>query len=625
MAKWPAVLEVAAVFDEAYAAHRAGRLADAERGYLATLARSPAHADALHMLGVLRLQQKRPAEAADLISRALARRPGFAGAHLNLGLAMRALGRPDEAIAAFQAAVAIAPKLGAAHFNLGNALAAAGRLADAAAALERAVALTPAHAGALLNLGNAYAALGLHEAALDTARRALRLHPAHPGAHNNAGLALMALSRADEALVHFTAALRAQPDFPLTLLNQGHALVALGRHEAALGPLENLVALQPGLAAAHLELGLALAGLDRFAPAREHLQRALAIDPELATAAHELGVLEYEAANLPAAARAFDRALALRADFPAARYNRALVALAQGDYARGLPGYEARFETLAAARAFAAPAWTGATLPPGASLLLHAEQGFGDTIQFLRYVPLLAGRRLRIFLEVQPALRRLVEASAAHWGDGVTVIERGAALPEVNWQCALGSLPLAMGTRADTIPATTPYLSAPPGAPRAPGGALSVGLVWSGSLQGPRDRRPVPVQALAPLFALDGVQWTSLHPAPPAADAHALAAFASVAAATRTLADFADTAAVIAGLDAVVTIDTAVAHLAGALARPTWIMLPFAADWRWGASGERSAWYPHARLVRQCAPGRWADVVARIARSIAALRDSAQR
>ncbi|MEM5326876.1 tetratricopeptide repeat protein [Paraburkholderia sp. JHI2823] len=640
------------VFVRAYAAHRDGRLADAERGYRATLAADPVHVDALHLLGVLRHQQGQHAEAADLVRRAVTLRPDDAALQLNLGNALKALGELDGAIERFRNALTLAPAFALAHYNLGNAYAAIGRHEDAMYAFSHAVRLQPGDASSHNNLGNALHALGRHSEAADSFRRALKIRPGHGGAHNNLGMALNALGDSAGALDHFRKALSVQPRFVAAHFNLANTLDATGQHSEAVGAFETALALQPRFVPALFGLGNALSALGRHDEAVGPYERAIGFDPKFALAWLALGSAHHAQGRHAAALRAFDQALRVRPDLAAAHLNRALTWLTLGDFQRGLPEYEWRLDPAARDAAQAnAPRGAGfASAPPGAmpmasigprtmagalprwhgeplngrTIVIEAEQGFGDTLQFVRFVPLVAAAAARegngrVVLEVQRALVPLIAPAALAWR--VTLIEQGAPRPAADLHCPLLSLPLALGMTIDTLPARTPYLNASAAYRRKWRGSLGgqarrkIGLAWSGRIQ-KHENRAIALSMLEPLFALDGIDWIVLQPDLSAAEHAALDAHPRARSIHRLggkFEDFADTAAVIERLDGVVSIDTSIAHLAGALGTKLWVMLPFAADWRWFTGTDDSPWYPCARLVRQPRPHAWAEVVETVA------------
>lgn len=609
------------VFDRAFAAHRDGRLADAERDYRATLEGNPTHVDALHLLGVLRHQQGQHAEAAELVRRAVKLRPEDAALQLNLGNALKALGQIDNAIEQFRNALTLAPSFPMAHYNLGNAYASQGRHEDAADAFEKSLRLQPDDASSHNNLGNARHALGQHTEAIASFTRALQLRPGHAGALNNMGMSLNALDRADEAIPCFQKALAAEPRFVAAHFNLANTFDATGRHAEAVKSFEAALRFQPNLPPAIFGMGNALAALGRHAQALPYLERSVGLDPQFALAWLSLGNAHLALGAHAPAVRAFDQALRQRPDLASAHMNRALAWLAQRDFARGLPEYEWRLQTMAEPAIQTLPRWHGEPIQQR-TLLIHAEQGFGDTLQFVRFVPLAAQRAARVVLEVQPALLPLLAPVAQAWR--VTLIAQGTARPAADLHCPLLSLPLALGTTYDSIPARTPYLDVPAAYGRKWRGSLGgqakrkIGIAWTGRIQ-PNETRSMPLAALDPLFALDGIDWIVLQPELSADERAALDKHpraASIHRFDKRIGDFADTAAIIERLDAVVSIDTSIAHLAGALRKPLWLMLPFAADWRWFTGDARSPWYPGATLVRQPQPGAWQEVVEAVANEL---------
>jgi tetratricopeptide (TPR) repeat protein len=613
------------VFARGFAAHRDGRLTEAERDYCAALAAEPQHVDALHYLGVLRHQQGQHAEAAELVRRAVDLRPTDAGLQLNLGNALKALGRLDDAIERFRNALTLAPGFPLAQYNLGNAYSLLGRHEDAADAFEKALRVNPNDAAAWNNFGNSLAGLHRHEEASAAFRRALSLRPKHAGAHNNLGMALNAMGDTLGAIEHFRAAIDAEPNYAAALFNLGNLLDTHGHPKDALPMLQKAIALQPRFAPAHFGVGHALAKLGRHEEAVPAFERAVGLDPKYGVAWLCLGNSQMALASHRAAIRAFDQALRLDAAMPAAQLNRGLALLALGDYPRGLSAYEWRLQTPGSEPAPALPRWNGEPLPNG-TLVVRAEQGFGDTLQFMRFAAYAKKRVGTLVLEVQPSLAPLL-APAAHAARIEVKSKDDGVKMHADAFCPLLSLPLALGmTTIDAIPARTPYLVVPAEYRRKWRGSIGgqarrkIGVTWSGRLQ-PGETRSAPVEALAPLFALQSVDWVVLQPFLTGRERDVLLAHPNAKSIHRLegrLANFADTAAIVDRLDAVVSVDTSVAHLAGALGKPVWVMLPYAADWRWGVDSDRTAWYPTARLVRQRAPGLWDGVVERTAAAVQA-------
>jgi tetratricopeptide (TPR) repeat protein len=471
----------------------------------------------------------------------------------------------------------------AGHIAQAGALARSGRPAEADAAFCRALALDPRSAETWSNRAVVLAALGRNEEALACCDRALGLLPEFADALGNKGAVLVALARRAEAVAYFARAAALKPDDPVAWTNHGSVLSDLHRPVEALASLERALALRPGDAELLAKVGFAQWQLGRFAESLASTEAALARQP----------------------------------DEPFARVHRAWLHLADGRFADGWHDYEfrwrlPRFSTRP--RAFQQSQWRGEPLA-GRTLLLHAEQGMGDTIQFCRYVALAAERGGRAILEVPPPLLPLL----AGLPGAARVVAAGDALPPFDLHCPLMSLPLAFGTTLETIPAPAGYLRADPArvarwAPRLAqaGAGPRVGLVWAGNPEALGDRvRSMPLSVARPL-AEAGATIVSLQKTMSAADRAEIATLPAALDSAGDFADFADTAAVIAQLDLVIAVDTSVAHLAAALGRPTWLLLPAVAEWRWLRERDDSPWYPTMRLFRQSEPGDWAGLVTRV-------------
>jgi len=455
-----------------------------------------------------------------------------------------------------------------------------GRLTEALRYLSAALRHNDRSAETWLNHGLVLHDMRRYGDALASYDAALRLEPDNPDSLNKRGIALLDLDRAEEALACFTRALDIKPDLGEALGNRGNALVKLNRPHEAIASYDSARAVAGDSAQLLTNRAHALRRLDR-------LQEALAD---------------------------LTQALAMALDFPETHFELSLVQLALGDFERGWRSYEWRWGTATFAahrRGFSSPLWSGEQTLSGKTILLHAEQGFGDTIQFARYVPLVAGLGASIVLEVQPELVPLMSSlrGAAH------VVARGEKLPHFELHCPLMSLPRALKTEIATIPSEIPYLKACPKAEVADGGGAErprVGVVWAGNTSHHNDRnRSIPLSLFTQLFENSSIQFISLQRDLGSDDA-ALLASHGVESMGADLRDFADTAALIAQLDLVVSVDTAVAHLAGALGKPITILLPYAADFRWLRQRHDSPWYPTARLIRQPAFGDWTSAIAQL-------------
>jgi tetratricopeptide (TPR) repeat protein len=391
----------------------------------------------------------------------------------------------------------------------------------------------------------------------------------------------------------------------------GAALTQLKQPAAAEAELREALKLDPNLAEAHNNFSVLLTRLQRPEEAVARSRDAVRLAPQSADMAMNLGKALRDLGRLGEALAAFETAVRLAPQLAEAHFAVATIQLAQGDFAHGWAGFEWRLRLPGFGFALAdpgRPGWQGEALD-GRTILLHAEQGLGDTLQFLRYVPMVAARGGRVLLLVQPALKRLLT--------GLEQVEAvfgfGEALPDYDVHCPLMRLPRRFATEVGTIP--PPIALAPPASEAAlwqgrfAGGKPGVGLVWAGNPAHANDHnRSAPLAALAPLLAFDTIRWVSLQKEVPESDAAALATYPEVLQPGEALVDMAATAAVIAALDLVVSVDTAVAHLAASMGKPTWLVLPFAPEWRWLGSRDDSPWYPAVRLYRQPKPGDWRGV-----------------
>ena len=580
----------AARFRHAAEYHRAKRYIEAEALYRELLASEPSHGDVQHALGLLLLETARSNEAVQVLTTAAKVKAFDPKVHFDLGNAFLAVSRLLDAAASYQHAIQLRPEFSDAHNNLGYALLLSGRAADAVSACARAVSLAPNGAETHFNLANALASIGGRDDAVAAYRRTLALRPVYPEAHFNLAAMLADAGQRNEAIAHYRSAIDQRSDWPEAHYSLGHVLLACERIEEAERSFARAAALRPSYAEAHNNLGITFRKRGRIEEALE----------------------------------CFDRAIALSPNYADAHWNRAGALLLTGDYRQGFAEYEWRWQLhdfTSPRRDFAQPLWRGETLA-GQTILLHAEQGFGDTIQALRYVPLVAERGARVIVECQPQLRRLAERLSSV----AAVQTQGDALSRFDLHCPLMSLPLAFGTTLETIPAVVPYLRADPvdieqwrRRTASDAALLKVGIVWGGSAANVYNReRSVPLRLLLPLLAVPGVSFYSLQKGEPSREAAELPESVRWTDWTNELRDFADTAALISNLDLVIGVDTAVCHLAGALAKPVWTMHPFAVEWRWLRDRSDSPWYPTMRLFRQKQRGQWIEVVSEVA---AALRN----
>ena len=566
------------VYREGCAQQAKGQHGAAARSFSAAIAAAPDFADAVQNLGYSLFALGQFAEAAKANATLVRLRPDDAGSHFNLGMALLSDERAAEAVDPLQAAVRLGRGSAKHHQALGRALAAAGRKAEAVVALMTAAELDPADVGLLVGVSALLIDLGELRAA--------------------AGAALLAVQQ--------------QPDDAHGQANLARALHGLGDSKAALAPARAAARLAPLDAGAAATLGAVLYTLGHHAEALERCRHAATLAPTLHQARMNEALSLEALGRLDEAEAAARAALRLAPDAADVRHNLAAMLLASGRMtAESWELYEARLHLHPAARWLAdRPHWVGEDIG-GKTILLHCEQGFGDTIQFMRYAALVRERGARVILAVQPELLRLLQG---HPGAD-DIVAAGSPLPDHDVFCPLLGLPRAFGTTLATIPAGAAYLSADDALVRRwqlpPSTALQVGLVWAGSTGFVHDgARSIPPAALAPLASLAGVAWHSLQKPAGAAPAFPMADRMADA------ADFADTAALIAGLDLVISVDSAVAHLAAAMGKEVWLLSRFVGCWRWLRNRADSPWYPTMRVFGQTTPGDWDGVVRRVGKAL---------
>jgi tetratricopeptide (TPR) repeat protein len=599
-----------------------GRLEEALASYQQALRLQPDYVEAHNNLGVALKDRGRLDEAVLRFQQALRLRPGFAAAHNNLGAALKEQGRLDEAVASFQQALRLRPDDAGGHNHLGVVLQEQGRLEEAAACFEHAVRLQPGCPEAHNNLGAARLEQRRLDEALASFRQALRLRPDHAGAYSNLGQALREQGRLDEAVAAHQQALHLRPDYAGAHNNLGIARLEQGRLDEAAASFQQALRLRPDYADAHSNLGAVLKEQGRLDEALAAHRQALRLRPDHAAAHNNLGAALKEQARLDEAVVSFQQALRSKPNYAEAHLNLAMTWLLLGDFEQGWPEYEWRWKTREGAplpRPFQQPPWDGTPLA-GRTILLHAEQGLGDTLQFSRFAPLVKERGGTVLVTCPPSLVRILGTCP-----GIDrLIPQDSPLPPFDVHAPLMSLPSILRTTLATVPVRVPYLFAAAervdhwrrelGDPRA----FKVGIAWQGKPTHRRDRqRSVPLAQFAPLARLAGVRLFSLQKGPGREQLPALAGpWGLTDLGGRTSDDWMETAAVVCSLDLVITVDTALAHLAGALGVPVWVALSFVPDWRWLVGRADSPWYPTMRLFRQTAPGNWDTVFADMARAL---------
>jgi tetratricopeptide (TPR) repeat protein len=580
-----------ALRERGLALHRAGELAEAERIYAEVLRQNPADWRVHLSLGGALLALRRHREALASFDAVLTLQPDCVEAHHGRGMALHQLRQPEAALASFDAALALQPRSAELYNSRGNALRRLRRLPEALSTYERALALQP-------NLA---------------------------AAHNNRGLVLQALGRQREAAESYQRALTLQPQSAEVRNNLGTVQCEVGDPEAALASYRRALELQPGMRGVHGNLGTALRELQRPEAALAEYELALHEAPRDAASHCHHGNVLFDLKRIADAIASYDRAIALDPQHAQARFNKSLCLLLCGDFAQGLPLYEWR-KQLSGGRASPpyGEGWLGEKEIAGRTLLVYADQALGDTIQLCRYVRLLETRGAHVVLAVQPQLRELLGGLSPT----IPIVAADAASEPCDYHCALASLPLAFRTTLADVPAAVPYLSADPSRIehwRASLGAagLKIGIAWQGSRNRIDVGRSVPLEMFARLAAIPGVRLVSLQKGEALEELRRAPGRLAVEIPAEPFDEgpqaFLDSAALMTVLDLVITGDTALAHLAGALGRPAWIALKHVPDWRWMLERTDCPWYPSVRLFRQPRRGDWESVFASLHAELARL------
>jgi tetratricopeptide (TPR) repeat protein len=610
--------------DSAIAHHSAGRLDQAEPIYRQMLADNPNEPRALHLLGVLLSQRGDKEQAVRLITRAIEINPGAAEYHSNLGLVFLEQGRPEPAVMSCRRSIELNPRDAEAHFILGNALREIGRAEEAVQMYQRALELKPSHGGAMRNLALLLKVTGRAGDALGMYRQLLKQRPDWPEALIDYGEILRGRGQLADALAAFDRAIALQPAYAAAHNGRGLVLHDMNDTDAAAASYRRGAELDPTNAGIRANLGYALELQGKFDESVAELERAVALRPDLVDAVGNLGNSYRDVGRWADADAQYVRGLRLQPDSFRVRFNRALLLLLLGRFEEGWTEYEWRWLLFPQhRRTFLQPRWLDADVS-GKTVLLYAEQGLGDTIQFARYAPLVAQRGARVILEchaeLHPLLRDLPGVAQC--------CKRGETLPSFDFHAPLLSLPLSFRTfSTDAIPRDVPYLKADAAKAQAWRERLSaeparlrVGIAWAGD---PTHRfdlvRSCTLKQFAPLADLDGVVFYSLQKGARAAkpgDAPAGMTFIDY---TDDIKDFADTAALMSNLDLIISVDTSIVHMAGALGRPVFTLLPFNPDFRWLLDRSDSPWYPTMKLFRPPKPRDWDAVFAEVKMDLAAM------
>jgi tetratricopeptide (TPR) repeat protein len=609
------------LLESAVAAFQSGQFDQAEHYCRQVSSSDDAYLGALHILGLIALQRGQLAKAERLLKQAIEINPLLAEPNCNLAFALSGLGRFEEALASCDRALAINPDHLLTLNNRGNILLQLKRPEEALITLDRALSIQP-NLDALCNRGNALASLRRYSEAVEDYNRFLLAIPDDGPVLTNRGNALWALDRKSEALADYTKAVRVSPNDRAALIPYGNALLHFRRAEEALESFNRVLQNAPDDAEALNHRGKALHYLGRLDEALSNFDRALAIRPDEKKTLINRGFLLDDLTRFKDALDSFARAQLLDPADPAPHGGLGLVQLRLGNFDVGWRELDCCIELTEAssmAGKRAKPRWTGKEDVEGKSILIRADKaGYGDAIQFARYAELVKAKRARVILKVQPGLK-------SFFASGLTgcdqIISDDDPLPAHDFYCPLMSLPLVLGTTLATVPARSPYLKPSPALVAKWSDRLGerrdlrVGLVWSGSPNTINDQnRSLPLKQYGPLF-LPNIQLVSLQQEVRDSDVEYLKSSGLVHFGDE-LRDFADTAALVANMDVVISVCTSVGHLSAAMNKPTWIVLSHVACSRWLLDREDSPWYPSARLFRQTANRDWKPVVQRVAQEL---------
>jgi len=606
--------QIQATFNEALRQHQRGQFKQAQALYEAILRAQPRHYQSLYSLGMLHAQSGSFQSAADLIEKAIEILPGNPEFHFYLGNCLQQLHKLEAAVEAYDKAIGLSPEFSQAHSNRGFALQTLGHLDAAVASYHKALAITDTDALVHCNLGAALIGLQQFDAALAGCDKAIALKPDYAEAHTNRGAALYGLQRFEAAVASYDRAIAINPAYAKAHTNRGVAVQELGQLQSALASHDRAIAINPDYADAHSNRGITLHALRRLEDAIASYDKAIAIQPVFVAAYYNRGLALHELRRPNAALASFDQATAIDPESAQAHFNKSLTLLLEGDFQQGWPLYEWRWKTEKSkprVRKFGQALWLGDAPLVGKTILLHSEQGFGDTIQFSRYATQVAALGARVIIEVPEPLLGVLGGLGANIELAVT----GKPLPAFDYHCPLLSLPLAFKTDATSIPASQSYLRSDSAKMAEWGQRLGaktkprVGLVWSGNADHVNDHnRSVALSALVAQLP-DTLEYVSLQKEVRASDKGALESNASIRHFGDALKDFGDTAALCEWMDLVISVDTSVAHLSGALGRPTWVLLPYVPDWRWLLDRKDSPWYPSVSLYRQSDDREWGNVL----------------
>jgi tetratricopeptide (TPR) repeat protein/ADP-heptose:LPS heptosyltransferase len=590
-----------------------GQLDEATICYQKSINLDPKFADSYYGLGYLLQENGQYDEAIIAYKKALEINPAMYNIYYNMGNIFRDKGQLDEAILHYKKTIQLNPGFEGAYRNLGNIFQQKGLFDESIEFYQKVLQLNPNLADVYSSIGSVLTQKGKLNEAITYYQKALQLDPNYTAAYNDIGIILIENGKFEEASSFFMKAIELEPGFALAHNNLGTTLQYKGLSEKALFHYRKAIEIDPAIADAYNNIGGILKDKGQIDEAVEYFQKALQLNPAFAEAYNNIGIVLSEKGNFDEAITYYQKAIKLKPHLSNAHLNMSFIMLSYGDFNNGWKEYEWRLKINAPyLKDFSQLLWDGSDIS-GKTILLYTEQGYGDAIQFIRYVPLVVQRGATIIVECQKELVSLFQNV-----EGIEqVISIGEQLPAFDVHCPLLSLSLKFNTTIDTIPAEIPYIKVNPFSIQKWKDKLSddnlklkVGLVWAGSRAHKNDRnRSFSLDTFAPLAQFDNVVFYSLQKGDGSEQAKSPPDGMKFIDYTDEIHDFSDTATLIMNLDLVISVDTAVAHLAGALGKTVWTLVTFAPDWRWMLNREDSPWYPTMRLFRQPSYGNWKSVI----------------
>jgi tetratricopeptide (TPR) repeat protein len=591
----------------AFAYFQEGNVQQAETICREILGVSPDNARALHLLGMIFYERMDYTAAKKYIGKSLRIDPAEASAYFNLANILREERNFDEAVSNYQKALRINPELNDAYYNMGIIFEEKGQISDAIVCFEKAVQIDLYDAAAYNNLGTALLRAGRPDDALTNYQKAIQIKPDNAKTYCNLGTAFHEKKQFDDAIANFQKAIRLNPEFADAYSGLGNSWKEKGLLDEAMHFYQKALQIDPDRAETYYNLGIVLKEKGLFAEAISTYQKAIQLNPGSLDAYNNLGIAFQDSRQLEEALASYREALSIDPDDAVTHWNLAHALLLSGNFRDGWQEYEWRLRVKDFYRMdFDRPLWEGSDIS-GRTILLQAEQGFGDTIQFVRYASLVAQSGAKVIVACPKELTSLLQNV-----EGVQqAVSYGERLPGFDLYCPLPSLPFIFGTTSESIPVKIPYINADYSLTRRwrdklkdDDSQLKIGLVWAG-----REQRSFSLDLFSPLSGLEDVTFYSLQKGEAAKQAEHSSGNMEIVDYTEEIHDFSDTAAFIENLDLIITVDTAVAHLSGALGKTVWTLLPAVPDWRWMLVRKDSPWYPTMRLFRQSLSGAWDQVV----------------